>query len=225
MQKPYIVCHMMASLDGRIDCSMTEKIPGVNEYYSTLNALNAPTTVSGRVTAEMEFGVLGRYTAKDATPVGKTVFSKKQTATAYECVVDTRGTLMWPEQAESEKPLLIITSEQAPAEYLRYLTAQNISYIAVGASAIDLAAAMDILAREFAVERVAVVGGGRINAGFLAAGLLDEVSVLLSPAIDGRAGEPALFDGLDTTTEPHQLKLTSTKVFDDGAIHLRYAVK
>lgn len=223
--KPYIVCHMMASLDGRIDCSMTEKIPGVAEYYSTLNALQAPTTVSGRVTAEMEFGTLGRYVAKDATPVGKTTFSQKQTASAYECVVDTRGTLMWSEQGESEKPLLIITSEQAPAEYLAYLAAQNISYIAVGKDSIDLPAAMDILAREFAVERVAVVGGGRINAGFLAANLLDEVSVLLSPAIDGRAGEPTLFDGLDATTEPHVLRLTSTKVFDDGAIHLRYAVK
>lgn len=24
--RPYIICHMMASLDGRIDCDMTEQI-------------------------------------------------------------------------------------------------------------------------------------------------------------------------------------------------------
>jgi len=29
MNKPYIVCHMMASVDGRIDCAMTEQLPGV----------------------------------------------------------------------------------------------------------------------------------------------------------------------------------------------------
>ena len=29
MKKPYIVCHMMTSLDGRIDCAMTEQLPGV----------------------------------------------------------------------------------------------------------------------------------------------------------------------------------------------------
>ena len=28
MKKPYIVCHMMMSVDGRIDCGMTVKIAG-----------------------------------------------------------------------------------------------------------------------------------------------------------------------------------------------------
>ena len=36
MKRPYIICHMMMSLDGRIDCAMTEKIPGSKEYYETL---------------------------------------------------------------------------------------------------------------------------------------------------------------------------------------------
>ena len=29
MKKPYIICHMMTSLDGRIDCAMTSKLKGV----------------------------------------------------------------------------------------------------------------------------------------------------------------------------------------------------
>ncbi len=36
--------------------------------------------------------------------------------------------------------------------------------------------------------RAAVVGGGHINAGFLAAGLLEEVSILIDSGIDGRGG-------------------------------------
>lgn len=53
MKKPYIICHMMTSLDGRIDCAMTSQLKGVDDYYKTLNMLNVPTTVSGRVTAEL----------------------------------------------------------------------------------------------------------------------------------------------------------------------------
>ena len=53
MKKPYIICHMMTSLDGRIDCAMTSQLPGVSDYYETLDALDIPTTVSGRVTAEL----------------------------------------------------------------------------------------------------------------------------------------------------------------------------
>ena len=29
MKKPYIICHMMTSLDGRIDCAMTSKLKGI----------------------------------------------------------------------------------------------------------------------------------------------------------------------------------------------------
>ena len=54
MQKPFIVCHMMMSVDGRIDCRMTEKNKDVDEYYETLKALDTPTTLSGRVTAQLE---------------------------------------------------------------------------------------------------------------------------------------------------------------------------
>ena len=43
MKKPYIICHMMMSVDGRIDCGMTVKIACSNEYYETLSALDVRT--------------------------------------------------------------------------------------------------------------------------------------------------------------------------------------
>ena len=46
MKKPYIICHMMTSVDGRIDCAMTSKLSGVSDYYTTLAQINVPTTVS-----------------------------------------------------------------------------------------------------------------------------------------------------------------------------------
>ena len=36
MNKPYIICYMMSSVDGRIDCAMTEQLKGVEDYYETL---------------------------------------------------------------------------------------------------------------------------------------------------------------------------------------------
>lgn len=54
MNKPYIICHMMSSVDGRIDCAMTEQLKGVEDYYETLAKLDADTTVSGKRTVELD---------------------------------------------------------------------------------------------------------------------------------------------------------------------------
>ena len=82
MNKPYIICHMMTSVDGRIDCAMTEHLPGVQEYYDTLDSLNAPTRVSGRVTAELELAGPGVFHSETVTPFGREGFSKKTAAAA-----------------------------------------------------------------------------------------------------------------------------------------------
>ena len=224
MSKPYIVCHMMTSVDGRIDCAMTEHLPGVEEYYAALDALEAPSRVSGRVTAQLELAQAGTFESETATPLGHEAFSKAEGAAGYEIVVDTRGTLRW-DGAESERPWLILTSEQVSREYLAYLDELHISWIACGSEHIDLARACAVLAEEFGVERMAVVGGGHINAGFLAAGLLDEVSILVGAGIDGRGGMSAVFDGLPMERGVTPLKLASVKAFESGAVWLRYAVE
>lgn len=83
----------------------------------------------------------------------------------------------------------------------------------------------EILADKFDVERMAVVGGGHINAGFLKDGLLDEVSILIGAGIDGRAGMAVVFDGLEADHPVTQLKLTDVKKYDSDAVWLRYTVK
>ena len=76
MKKPYIICHMMTSVDGRIDCAMTSQLPGVDDYYGTLNELNIPTTVSGRVTAELELAEPGFFEPKDKRAFRRKVMPK-----------------------------------------------------------------------------------------------------------------------------------------------------
>ena len=85
--------------------------------------------------------------------------------------------------------------------------------------------ACGILAQEFGVKRLAVVGGGHINAGFLAAGMLDEVSMLIGAGIDGRGGMAAVFDGLLMSSAVTQLQLLKVQQFDSDAVWLRYKVK
>lgn len=223
MNRPYIICHMMTSLDGRIDCGMTEKLRGTEEYYKILDDLNISAVLCGRVTAELEMADKEKFSAKNNEIIGTESFSKKLSEEGYNVVTDTMGTLLWNNYSE-ERPLLIITSEQAKKEYFDYLNSKNISWIACGKEKINIKRAMEILKEEFNIHRLAVAGGGTVNGGFLEEKLIDEISILIGPGIDGRKGMTSVFDGLSMEREPVQLELKNVKSFENGAVWIQYKV-
>ena len=225
MSRPYIICHMMSSIDGRIDCAMTAQIKGVDEYYKTLDSLNTPARLSGRITAELEMALPGKFNPEKKDILGKEFFSKKKDSELLEIIVDTNGVLLWDEDTKYEKHHLIITSEKVTKEYLSYLDNKKISYIVCGKEKIDLKKAMEILYKEFNVKRLAVVGGPLINSSFLDCGILDEISLLIGLGIDGRKGMPGVFDGFNMEHPVTKLKFKECKNFESGAVWLRYTLE
>ena len=221
MNKPYIICYMMMSIDGRIDCAMTEKLPG-DEYYKILESFKAPSSLYGRVTAELEMALPGKFSSKMNSPLNKEDFYKAISSDGYEIIVDSHGTLLWEDQINEEKPLLIITTEKVNKEYLNYLKEKHISWIASGKDKINLKRACEILKNEFNVDKMVVLGGGHINGSFLEANLLDEISVLIGSGVDGREGMCSVFDGLSMDGEVKRLKLEKVESFDSGAVLIRY---
>ncbi len=223
--RPYIICHMMASLDGRIDCDMTEQIDDTNHYYEALDQLECPSVMEGKITLVKHSALPGFFQGtqpyKDA---GRQVY-KAVEAKGYAIGVDTNGTLLWGDDTTEHfgKPLLMILSEKASEEYLDYLKSKQISYLTIGQDAIDLKAAMEILHREFGVQRLAVVGGGHINGSMLDLGLIDEVSMMYGYGIDGREGMAAAFDGRPMNRGPVRLTFKSVTE-QDGIVWMRYLV-
>ncbi len=223
--KPYIICHMMASVDGRIDCAMTEQIDSSSVYYDALEQLDCPTTIEGRVTMQMHFALPEPFVATSTEPIGRTAFHQAtEGKPGYDVAIDTHGKLRWPANEQYGQPLLVIACEDCPKEYFETLDRQDISWIAVGKNRIDLEKAMEMLNTEFAVERIALVGGGHINGAFLDAGLLDEVSLMVGPGIDGRSDMAAVFDGIDEPDRPATLLKLQTVERMGDTVWMRYKV-
>lgn len=139
--------------------------------------------------------------------------------------VDTLGHLQWKTNRIDDVPLICIVSERTSKEYLEMLQKQRISWIAVGKEHIDLNTAMKILYEQFHVKRLALLGGGHINGGFLQAGLIDEVSLLIAPGIDGRKNGTSVFDGIGKVENlPIHLHLTGLERLENDVIWLRYSI-
>ncbi len=227
MNKPYITCYMATSVDGRIDCPMTEKLPGVEEYYPMLNSFNFDATLSGRVTAQLEMAESGTFNSKTSTKITEEVFLNKTCGKKpYDVIVDTNGILLWKNSSEYENDLIIITSQNASREYIKYLEEKGISYIVAGENQIDLFRAVEVLASEFGVNSLGIVGGSAINTAFLDANLTDEIIILIGAGIDGRASFPTVFsreNDDENTFRP--LKLVDVKTFNSGSVLIRYKTR
>ena len=225
MNRPFILCYMMTSIDGRIDCSMTGQLKGVDTYYELLEELDLPTTVSGRVTAELEMALPGKFESAEKTPIGKSTFKVNQKAAGYEVIVDSKGCLLWGDQKGEEKPVLILTTEKVSKEYLAYLDENSISYIACGSDKVDLAEACRILKEKFGVKRMGVVGGPTNNTAFLKEGLLDEIVLLVGAGIDGRANMISVFEGIAPNSDVIPLHLLEVRKYETEAVMLRYSTQ
>lgn len=222
MNKPHIICYMMTSTDGRIDCAMTSKLNGVKDYYKKLDELNIPSTLSGRITAQLELALPGEYIFADTTKETHDCFSKKTDSDGYDIIVDTKGRLLWDNDNNYENPHIIISSQKVNKECLKYLDSKNISWIVSWKDNIDLAKASEILFDKFNVKRLGIVGGSKINTAFLKANLLDEIVLLIGAGIDARMGYTTLFDGLDENSDVITLQLNKVKSFESGAVMISY---
>lgn len=213
----------MLSVDGRIDCAMTAEIDKTDAYYEALDRLDFDAVLEGRVSRQMHYALPERFKANDTTPIGEEKWYVDHEADHYDIAVDTHGTLMWPDDA-SDTNLLVITDEQCPQEYHKYLMENGISWIACGKEGIDLRRAVEILGDELGVKRLGIVGGGHINGAFLQAGLLDEVSLMIGGGIDGRAGMAAVFDGIKDADYPPTLLTLNDMERMGNTVWLRYTV-
>ena len=67
--RPYIISHMMTSVDGRIDCPMVGQL-STDEYYIALEKLGPCSKLSGRITTALECSaVKEESTPMEGTPI------------------------------------------------------------------------------------------------------------------------------------------------------------
>ena len=88
----------------------------------------------------------------------------------------------------------MVLTEQVSDAHLAGLRAEPVSYIFAGKHEIDLGLALEILNRELGIKRLLLEGGGGSNGAFLRAGLVDEISLAICPAVDGAKGAPSVFE-------------------------------
>jgi 2,5-diamino-6-(ribosylamino)-4(3H)-pyrimidinone 5'-phosphate reductase len=223
--RPYIICHMLSSVDGKIDGTSLKAVTGASEYEATGAQLKGDAWICGRTTMQQHFAEDGPFVSVSNRRAGPQPVYVARRAKSYAIAVDTIGKLRWSGGDLDGDHLICVVSEQAPEDYLAMLQGAGISYVVSGENSVNLVQAASLLGEHFGIRRLLLEGGGHINGAFLQADLVDEVSLLVVPGIDGRHSIPAVFDGVSpsrNTAVP--LRLKSVEQRENDALWIRYEV-
>ena len=227
--KPHVTCLMLSSLDGRLGSGRSG--PGAQEeiaarskaFEGAHDELACDAWIIGRVTGAEMSKASAHPPAEFAPPVRPHHFAARDAQT-YGVIVDPSGKLHFSKPDIGGDHVVVLLGSDVGDAHLAELAADGVSYIVSEKPEIDLAGALEVLASELGVEDVLVEGGGGVNGAFLAAGLVDEVVVVIWPSINGMTGERAIFEAGETSlADLLRLELTSCEAKDD-VVRLRYAV-
>nr|WP_263314253.1 RibD family protein [Mammaliicoccus sp. Marseille-Q6498] len=239
MDKPFVFCHMLMSLDGKIigNFMQTEESKKSGETFFNLaftedGYYQHQGWLSGRATTDDNFT---HYKKPDLDigveeiPEGDYLFQTD--LDKYYISVDPSGKLGWQEnfidyQGVKAQVLEVLT-DQATIQYRAYLRKLNIPYIIAGTSELDFNLVVQKLKQNFNIETMMLGGGGKLNWSFIQAGLCDEVSIVIAPAADGSSQSPAIFDTKEHLSDDSAVafELAQAEVLDGQTVWLRYKVK
>ncbi len=236
MNRPYIVCHMMTALDGKITGPYmnTAAVEGPAQEYERTNASYRPQAwLCGRVTTDENFTFYRKPALdEDAPAVPAGDYVAVEGAEMHYVSVDASGRIGWESNTLKylDRPaahVIEVLTGKASNAYRAFLRRMEISYIVAGEEQLDCRLAVEKLKALFRIDTLMVSGGGFINWTFLQAGVVDELSLVIAPLADGENSTPTLFEKSAYLPDraPLEFALKSVEKGQGDSIWLRYSVK
>ena len=236
MDRPYVVCHMFTSLDGKIDGAFfgaPESMSGLAKYgeirgfYDCQATLYGTTTMAGSysdgLAGELPHGNI-RYPKED--------YVADSDVCNYIVSVDPKGILGWNSKYLEKKGrprahVIEVLTETVSEDYLAYLRKFDISYVFAGKEYLDCGLLLRKLKSMFSIDRLMIAGGGIVNWSFLQEGLIDELSIVMAPVADGSTTAVSIFERSEFLPErgPVAFELKKVEQIEGGSLWLRYGLK
>ncbi len=220
--KPRVILHNQVSVDGRIDWFPAN----IGLHYDVAGRLGMDAHLAGSNTI---FNPQQPLPPEDDDAF-KPPERKADDRRPLLVVPDSGGRLRnWHVLGQQPywRQMVALCSNFTPDTYLDYLRRRHVDCIVTGREKVDLPAALEELHGRYGTERVVVDSGGTLNGLLLRAGLVDEVSILVSPHLVGGRTPQSIFRAADLTAADGviDLDLVHLERLGDGLAWLRYVTR
>lgn len=234
--KPKVICHIMGSVDGKVLVDrwsqpydgqpMTELMRVYAELGASLQTdawTFGKNTITEIFTEKFQGRTHAKYTSQSVTSVFKVEGSSKRKFIA----IDPEADIFYTSNTLRGDDIVVVVGKYASDEYLVFLRKMKISYLVVE-SISNLEGILRTLNKEFGITSISLQGGGVLNAGMLKQGMIDELSYVVYPGIDGTANSVSIFnyrgDNDQSPMQGQTLQLFDVQQKDMGIVWLRYKV-
>lgn len=233
MEKPFVVCHMLSSIDGKIDGEFMclEKCrPYLHKYNELRNDYQCNATLYGTKTMEQGYSEGYAPYFETSTPIEAfDDYIASSDVSNFIVSIDPKGILGWKskyieKKGRSRAHIIEVLSEQVSQEYLDYLHEYDISYIFAGKNDLNCSLIIEKLKKLFHIDRLMIAGGGKINWSFLQENLIDELSLLIVPITDGNNTSVSIFEQskFQLSNDPIDFELLKVDIIHHYGLWLRY---
>ncbi|KAB7644601.1 MULTISPECIES: dihydrofolate reductase family protein [Staphylococcus] len=235
MARPKVIVHMSVSINGNITGPYGSVIEGdalSKAYEEKHESFASNAMLLGRKTIEEAFAT----EAMPQLPSNPKQYSREEdfiAETPYDnflISLDPTGKAAWTTNHTTfrdrpEMHVIEVVSKNVSDAYLEHLRNINVSYIFGGEDRkLDLSVVLDKLHDYFGLETVILSGGGNVNWSFFEQGLIDEVSIVMVPAVDNHYGRPQLFDNSNSLAEikPQGFKISHIEQLKGDIVWIHY---
>ncbi len=183
---PRVIMHNTVSLDGAIKDFEVD----LGLHYEIAGKIKAEAHLVGSETAKTGVEAFTDKVPEEESADFVKPAVKPNDTRPYWVIPDSKGKLKGLLHVYRRscycKDIIIITTNQAPADYLQYLKERNYETIVAGEDQVNYRAALETLNSKYNVRTVLVDSGGVLDGILIKQGLLNEISLLISPVIAGK---------------------------------------
>ena len=229
MNRCKVICHMMVSIDGKIDGKFMDEPQSdpVGDYYEDWKNNNGKAWGNGSNTHAKFFGYHEvDYSVYDTSSIDYSDYVIIDDERNYIVTFDTKGKCNWNTNTVDYFGIsrnLMVLSKQARKEYLAHLQALNIPYIFAGEDKIELSVALEKLKNLFGIDTLVMCGGAVINGAFLKDDLVDEISHVVAPYVEGDEGATVM--NTKGAFNNKEFVFQSADAIPGNGVHLKFSKK
>lgn len=236
MNKPKVTLHITSTLDGKIsgNWGKSPQVKAASDLFKKIGfddesnlSMHFDGWVYGKNTSTEGFGNKLIHDLSDnlSLPSGDYIINKNQKR--YYIAIDRKGEIGWTkntaEYGGQEASVIEILTDRASSGFKQYLRDHQIPYLIAGQENVDFNLMLHKLHDIYGLNNLMLGGGGILNWSFLEAGLIDEISIVFAPVVNGATKAATVFNSIfDQNTHAIALKPIKILTYPEGTIWVRY---